>query len=132
MGDFGAGNNCLLGLTVVASPGQTSLIGINSGFNCTDTSIPAACRATSLAGVSSNMVLHTTVHELGHSLGFAHAGDTTNGTRITGTNLAVFGPNVPTYPSTMWGGPSGCFTGSGNVTLGVSTDDVNSSNIKYP
>jgi hypothetical protein len=31
----------------------------------------------------------------------------------------------------MWGGTNGCYTGSGNVTLQLSTDDVNSSNAKY-
>jgi hypothetical protein len=132
MGDFGAGFNCLLGITRVLSAGQTSIIAINSGFNCTDPSIATACHATSLAGVSANMVVHIAVHELGHALGFGHSGDLTGGDGIPGTSLGAFDPNTPSYPSAMWGGINGCFTGSGNVTLGVSGDDITAANIMYP
>jgi hypothetical protein len=72
-------------------------------------------------------------HAIGHALGFGHPADPAapGVNHISGTQSAA-DPNLPSYPSMMWGGTRGCFTGSGNVTLGLSNDDVASANVKYP
>jgi hypothetical protein len=130
MGDFGAGNQCLAGLATGPTGGQPGTVALNSGFNCPDPAIPAACRKSSLWDLGRDQKVHIATHEIGHALGFAHPADPSS-SRIIFTRSAP-NANNPNYPSVMWGGPNGCFTGSGNVVARLSSDDVTSANRKYP
>ncbi len=128
---FGPGYDCLAAATLVPSGGQPGIIAINTSFHCTNTSVPAACRVATLDSLSWDEKVHVATHEMGHSLGFAHPLDPSPvGVHIVNTATAI-NTNTPTYPSMMWGGTGSCYTGTGNVTLGLSSDDVASSNAAY-
>lgn len=130
MGPFGADMNCYLGWSTGPSGGQPGIVAINSDFNCNVPEIPAACRASDPWSLSMDQQVHAATHEIGHALGFSHPLDT-GSSRIPFTRAATNGDN-PTYRSMMWGGANGCYTGTGNVTLSLSSDDVASANRKYP
>jgi hypothetical protein len=134
----GAQYLCFSAFTTAPSGGQPGVIAINSTFHfgpggCTNSNLPAACRVSSPDNFTWDQKVHITTHELGHALGFGHPADPSapGVDRIPGTNSAT-NPDNPTYPSTMWGGAQGCYPGSANVTLGLSSDDIASSNVKYP
>lgn len=130
MGPFGDEMDCYLGWSTAPSGGQPGMVAINTSFNCTSSSLPAACRASDPWSLGMDQKVHAATHEIGHALGFAHPLDPAS-SRISGTRAAT-DANNPTYRSMMWGGPNGCYTGSGNVTRGLSSDDVASANRKYP
>lgn len=128
----GPGNDCLAALTAVPTTGQPGTIALNTSFHCTDTRVPVQCRVATLDSLSWDEMVHLATHEMGHSLGFGHPADpTAPGVNLISGTHSASDPNTPSYPSMMWGGLGSCYTGSGNVTLGLSTDDVASANAKY-
>jgi len=131
-GSFGPGNECLAGFSTAPSGGQRASsdqhrIQLHERRNPRRLPIDHA-RWAVLEPEGS----HRDPRD-GHALGFGHPADPTapGVNHIAGTQSAA-NPNTPSYKSMMWGGSNGCFTGIGNVTLGLSADDVASANVKYP